>query len=115
MEWYLKVLKNYATFDGRARRKEYWMYTLFTIIISIVLGVVDAVVLKQQILGLVYGLATFLPGLAVSVRRMHDIGKSGWVLLLAFIPLIGAIILLIWSATDSTPGPNQYGPNPKGM
>jgi uncharacterized membrane protein YhaH (DUF805 family) len=115
MDWYLKVLKNYATFDGRARRKEYWMFALFNVIISIVLGIIDSAVIKQPILQAVYGIGTLLPSLAVSVRRMHDIGKSGWVLLLAFIPLIGAIILLIWSATDSTPGPNQYGPNPKGM
>jgi uncharacterized membrane protein YhaH (DUF805 family) len=115
MDWYLKVLKNYATFDGRARRKEYWMFVLFNIIIAVILGVIDAVVLKKQILGTVYGVAVLLPGIAVSVRRMHDIGKSGWAVLVGLIPLIGGIILLIWAATDSTPGPNQYGPNPKGV
>ena len=114
MDWYLKVLKNYATFDGRARRKEFWMYVLFNFIIGIVLGIIDAVVLKQQILGNVYSLAVLVPGLAVSARRLHDIGKSGWWMLIAF-TIVGLIPLFIWNCTDSTPGPNQYGPNPKGM
>lgn len=115
MEWYLKVLKNYATFDGRARRKEYWMYTLFTLIVTILLTVIDGSVLKMQALAPVYGIATLLPGLAVTVRRLHDIGKSGWFFLIILIPLVGPIILLVWNCSDSTPGPNQYGPNPKGM
>ena len=115
MEWYLKVLQNYATFDGRARRKEYWMYTLFTIIITIVLSIIDAAVLKMPALQALYAIGTLLPGIAVTIRRLHDIGKSGWAMLIVFIPLIGAILLLVWTATDSTPGPNQYGPNPKGV
>jgi uncharacterized membrane protein YhaH (DUF805 family) len=113
MDWYLKVLKQYADFNGRARRKEYWMFVLVNVIISLVLGVIAGII-RMPILGTIYSLAVLVPTIAVSVRRMHDIGKSGWVLLLGLIPLIGAIILLIWSATEGTSGSNPYGPDPKG-
>jgi uncharacterized membrane protein YhaH (DUF805 family) len=121
MSWYLDVLKKYAVFEGRARRKEYWMFVLFNIIIGIVLGIVDQslglVISKgsgQGILGTVYSLAVLCPGIAVAIRRLHDIGKSGWWLLIAFVPCIGAIVLLIFAVQDSQPGANQYGANPKG-
>jgi uncharacterized membrane protein YhaH (DUF805 family) len=113
MEWYIGVLKKYAVFDGRARRKEYWMFVLFNIIVSIVLGILGALI-KFPIFQIVYGLAVLLPGIGVSIRRLHDTNRSGWWLLIAFVPIVGAIILLIFMVTDGTPGDNKYGPNPKG-
>ncbi len=116
MDWYLKCLKgHYADFNGRARRKEYWMFCLFNMIISCLLGVVDSALFSMQVLSSIYALAVLIPGLAVAVRRLHDVGKSGWMLLVALIPLIGAIWLLILFCSDSKPGANKWGPNPKGM
>ncbi len=121
VNWYLKCLKQYAVFDGRARRKEYWMFALFNIIFLIVATVLDNIIgtaIKGMGYGLfyiLYALAVFVPGLAVSVRRLHDIGKNGWMVLIALIPLVGAIWLLILMVQDSTPGENEYGPNPKGV
>jgi uncharacterized membrane protein YhaH (DUF805 family) len=118
MNWYLEVLKKYAVFNGRARRKEYWMFFLFNIIIAVILGLVEgfagiAPESDQSVLGTLYMLAVLLPGLAVGVRRLHDSDRSGWWLLIAFVPIIGAIILLVFMVQDSQPGENQYGPNPK--
>jgi uncharacterized membrane protein YhaH (DUF805 family) len=113
MEWYLKVLSNYVGFNGRARRKEYWMFVLFNIIISIVLGIIEALIGTNQVLSFIYSLAILLPSLAVAFRRLHDTGKSAWWLLIGLIPLIGSIILLVFFCQDSDPNDNQYGPNPK--
>lgn len=119
MNWYLKVVKQYADFSGRARRKEYWMFVLFNLIIAFVLGFIDGIIgtFDQQsgygLLGGLYSLAMLIPSLAVGVRRLHDVGKSGWMLLIAFIPLVGAIWLLVLLVTDSKPGDNKYGSNPK--
>lgn len=118
MDWYLKVLKNYANFEGRARRKEYWMFLLFNIIIAIVLGIIDGVLGMRTssgfgVLGSLYSLAVLLPGIAVAARRLHDIGKSGWWQLIVFIPFIGAIVLIVWYATAGNGGSNQYGADPK--
>jgi uncharacterized membrane protein YhaH (DUF805 family) len=113
MEWYLTVLRKYAQFSGRSRRSEYWYFVLFNILISIGLAIVDNVVGLGGVLGAVYALAVLVPGLAVSIRRLHDVSKSGWWLLIALIPLLGAIALLVFMATDSTPGENEYGTNPK--
>ena len=123
MNWYLKVLKQYADFSGRARRKEYWMFVLFNFIFVIVAMILDNILgLTFKVAGqsmfygwlyLAYCLAVFIPNLAVCVRRLHDIGKSGWYYFLAFIPLIGAIILLVWACFDSQAGENKWGPNPK--
>ena len=119
MNWYFDVLKKYAVFSGRARRKEYWFFVLFNIIISIILAVIDGVTgtldpeSGMGLLGLVYTLAILIPALAVSVRRLHDTGRSGWWLLLLLIPLIGTIVILIFMVQDSKPEENQYGPNPK--
>ncbi len=119
MYWYLKVLKNYVGFSGRARRKEYWMYTLFNIIALIIAMVLDRILgLSSAESGIgaiyiLYALATFLPGLAVGIRRLHDTDKSGWWILLALIPLIGAIVLLVFFVIEGTPGDNSYGPDPK--
>lgn len=119
MNWYLKVLKQYADFSGRARRMEYWMFFLFNIIFAFVAIILDNIIgtanaeLGYGILYGLYQLAVFIPGLAVAVRRLHDVGKSGWMILIAFIPLIGAIWLLVLLVTDSDHGENQYGANPK--
>ena len=118
MNWYLEVLKKYAVFNGRARRKEYWMFFLFNIIIGLVLGFIEGFVgiaseSDQSVLASLYMLAVFLPGLAVGVRRLHDTGRTGWWLFIAFVPIIGAIVLLVFMVQDSKTGDNQYGPNPK--
>jgi len=119
MNWYLEVLKKYAQFSGRARRKEYWFFVLFSTIISLVLMMVDSttgtmkVAAGYGLLSSLYSLAVLIPSLAVAVRRLHDTNRSGWWLLIGFIPLIGAIILIIFFASDSNPETNEYGPNPK--
>jgi uncharacterized membrane protein YhaH (DUF805 family) len=129
MNWYLEVLRKYAVFDGRARRTEYWMFTLFNLLVYMGLGTlaVIAVLLighggdKGVAVMLIftpiwlYAIAVIIPGLAVSVRRLHDTGRSGWFVLVAFIPFVGGIILLVFMCMDSQPGPNLYGPNPKGI
>lgn len=119
MDWYFKVLSQYFDFSGRARRTEYWMFSLISALIGIGLAIVDSTLGLPGAgegsgpLNSLYSLAVFIPSLAVSVRRLHDIGRSGWWLLLALIPIIGWIVLLIFHCTDSDPGKNQYGPNPK--
>ncbi len=105
MNWYLEVLKKYAVFSGRARRKEYWMFFLFHMIISIALGFIEGI-LGSSMLFYIYYLAVLLPSIAVGVRRMHDTGRSGWWLLL---PLVNLVFLV----QDSQPTDNKYGPNPK--
>jgi uncharacterized membrane protein YhaH (DUF805 family) len=114
MQWYLKVLRQYADFSGRARRTEYWMFTLFNFIAMIVLVLIDQV-LGTGFLAFVYVLAVLLPSLAVAARRLHDIGRGGWWQLIGFIPLIGAIIMIVWCVTEGQPQPNQWGPNPKAV
>jgi uncharacterized membrane protein YhaH (DUF805 family) len=119
VNWYLQVLKKYAVFSGRARRKEYWFFFLFNIIIAIVLGVIDGMIggfsreAGVGVLGGLYSLAVLIPGIAVAVRRLHDTDRSGWWLLIAFIPLVGAIVLIVFLVLDSSPGANRFGPNPK--
>ena len=119
MNWYLKVLKQYADFNGRARRKEYWMFFLFNMIFAFLAAIIDNVVgtaspeLGYGIFYGIYALALFIPGLAVGVRRLHDVGKSGWMFLIALIPLIGAILLLVLMVTDSEQESNKWGENPK--
>lgn len=121
MKWYFKVLTQYADFKGRARRMEYWMFVLFNMIFALIIIALDNL-LGLTVEGLPYGyiyfvyvLFVFIPNLAVAVRRLHDTGKSGWMILVGLIPLIGAIWLLVLLVTDSKPGANQYGPNPKGI
>jgi uncharacterized membrane protein YhaH (DUF805 family) len=113
MEWYVKVMKNYAEFNGRARRKEYWMFVLINTIISIILSIIESILHISNVISLLYSLAIMIPSLAVGARRLHDTGKSGWWQLIGLIPIIGAIILIVFMATDSSEGDNQYGPNPK--
>jgi len=118
MNWYLDVLKKYADFSGRARRSEYWYFYLFNTLISFALGLVDGMMgfigeVGIGVLGGLYTLLVLIPSIAVGVRRLHDTNRSGWWLFIALIPLVGAIILLVYLVQDSDPGENQYGPNPK--
>ena len=115
VEAYKKFLQNYAVFTGRTRRADYWWFVLANMIITTVLSAIAGVLPSLAVLGTVYSLATLVPGIAIVVRRLHDIGKSGWYYLFVLIPLVGAIILLVWLAADSQPGANAYGENPKGM
>ena len=148
MSWYLLAFKKYATFSRRSRRQEYWMFFLFNVIISIVLALLDQLlglkltsegINNTGVLGVIYSLATFVPGLSIAVRRLHDTNRSGWFLLLPIAPyilvilglilrgfgsiliIIGglavlglAILLIVWLATEGTSGENQYGSDPKG-
>jgi len=102
----------YVDFSGRSSRSEYWWWTLFVIILNIVFSVLDSAIGTASVLSLVFGLAVFLPDLAVSVRRLHDIDRSGWWLLLVLIPIIGWIALLIWYVKRGNDGDNSYGPDP---
>lgn len=117
MKEYLDVLKKYTTFSGRARRREYWMYTLINTLILVVgswlLLLIDANL--TIILAGLYMLAVLVPGLAVTVRRLHDTGRSGWWFFINFVPFVGGIILIVFMCLDSSEGDNKYGPNPKGV
>ena len=124
MNYYLKVLKNYATFSGRARRNEYWYFALFNFIFAILAILIDNVLgttfkinygisLPYGYVYILYLLFIIIPGIAVSVRRLHDVGKSGTYLFITLIPFIGGIWFLVLLFTDSKPGDNKYGPNPK--
>jgi uncharacterized membrane protein YhaH (DUF805 family) len=112
VNYYLAVLKNYAGFSGRARRAEYWQFALFNAIALVALFVIDLAI-KTTIPYLLYTLAVIVPGLAVAVRRLHDTGRSGWWLLIGLVPLVGAIVLLVFACLDSEAGENKYGANPK--
>ena len=119
MNWYLEVLKKYAVFSGRARRKEYWFFVLFNIIIALALTFIDFstglydVESEIGLLSSLYSLAVLVPSIAVTIRRLHDTGRTGWWFLIAFVPIIGAIVLLVFMVFDSTPGDNQYSQNPQ--
>ncbi|MGW1912856.1 DUF805 domain-containing protein [Streptomyces sp. NPDC002076] len=115
MSWFIAALKKYAVFSGRARRKEYWLFLLFTYITFAVLGIIGTVAGKPVAIGLVGVAYLFflLPAWGVGVRRLHDTGRSGWWLLFGIVPLVGGITLLVFFCTDSESGTNKYGPNPK--
>lgn len=119
MNWFIKVIQNYANFSGRAQRAEYWYFVLFYVLILIGLSIVDWVTgtfSETAGIGLlsgIFALAIFIPSLAVAVRRLHDTDRSGWWLLIGIIPLIGGIVLLVFTVKDGTPGTNKYGDNPK--
>ncbi|MFZ7343963.1 DUF805 domain-containing protein [Avibacterium volantium] len=114
MNWYLYVLKNYAQFNGRARRKEFWWFTAVDFLLYVILGLLDIVLLNNDFgFSGVYGLATLIPSLAVRVRRLHDTDRSGWWLLIGFIPVIGFIVLLVFACLDGTQGRNRFGEDPK--
>jgi uncharacterized membrane protein YhaH (DUF805 family) len=125
MNWYRAVLKKYAVFEGRARRKEYWYFTLFNFLIVMALLIVGLAIgaaltdTESETFAfvavtpvLIYGLAVIIPSLAVSIRRLHDIGFSGWWYLISFVPG-GSIVLFIFHLMDSKPGANKWGPDPK--
>lgn len=119
MQWYIGAFKKYIDFSGRARRKEFWYFALFNLIVTIVLGIIDASMFGADhkttfgMLSLLYGLAALLPSLGVAVRRLHDTDHSGWWLLICLVPLIGPIVLLVFYLMDSNPNDNAYGMNPK--
>jgi len=128
MDWFLEAVKKYADFSGRARRKEYWMFTLFTFLIEF--GLAAAGFLLSGAVShstgssagfiflaplYLFMLAMIIPSLAVVVRRLHDLGKSGWWYFICLVPFVGGIILFVFMCLDSQPGPNLYGPNPKGV
>jgi len=121
MEWYLGAFKKYAVFSGRARRKEFWMFILFNILFSIAAVIIDNVLgLANDRTGYglfsgLYSLAIILPSLGMEIRRLHDVGKSGWWIFISLIPLVGAIWLIVLLATEGQPGDNQYGPDPKAV
>lgn len=119
MQWYIDVLKKYAVFDGRSRRKEFWMFTLFSFIASLILAAIDRLIGTTYnndtsgILQSIYGLAVLLPTIGVGIRRMHDTNRSGWWILIALIPCIGWIWFIVLAAQDGNAGDNRYGPDPK--
>jgi len=109
------VFSNYANFSGRARRKEYWYFTLFNYMVMLLLSIIYSVSESPvfMVLSGLYSMAVFIPALAVIWRRLHDIGKSGACYFVALIPLVGAVIVLVWLCKNSQPQANQYGPSPK--
>lgn len=118
MEWYLAVLRKYAVFTGRARRREFWMFTLVNVLISIGLSIIDTILGTDYgsgygILSTIYGLAVLIPSIAVGVRRLHDTGRTGWWLLIGLVPCVGLIVLIVFYATEGQRGDNQYGADPK--
>jgi len=113
MEWYIRALKKYAVFDGRASRKEFWMFYLFNFFFALTALIIDGLLGTGIAIYNLYTVALIIPTLAISVRRLHDIDKSGFYLLLILIPIIGTICLLLLFCIDGTPGDNRYGPNPK--
>ncbi|WP_311568508.1 DUF805 domain-containing protein [Photobacterium arenosum] len=119
MNWYLYALRKYAVFSGRAQRQEYWYFFLINLVVTLALGIADNLLNTPGagegtgLLGGVYSLAVLIPSVAVGVRRLHDIGKSGWWMLLSLIPILGFVILLFFFARAGQPGPNEYGNNPK--
>jgi uncharacterized membrane protein YhaH (DUF805 family) len=120
MSWFLLAWQRATDFSGRSRRKEYWYFQLFNAIVVIFLGLF-AIAFSDQgkpamvpfDLMMAYGLILFVPSLAVTIRRLHDIGKSGWWYLIAFVPLIGGIILFVFTLLDSEPFANPWGLDPK--
>ncbi len=119
MSWYLAVVRKYAVFAGRARRSEYWYFCLFNVLISLALGTIDGLSglfhadAGLGVLGGLYGLAVLVPGIAVSVRRLHDTDRSGWWLLLGLVPVVGAIVLLLFTVQEGNSGANRFGGNPR--
>ena len=119
MQWYLAAFAKYVTFEGRARRREYWTFHLVSILVVVVLAIGDGVIgtwSSDGDIGLLSGLyllGVLLPTFSVGVRRLHDIGRSGWWLLVNLVPLVGPLVILVFGVQDGTPGDNAYGPNPK--
>lgn len=113
IQYFLAGWKNAFIYSGRCRRSEFWWFYLGNVIIGILLGILTSIVGPFAIVSAIYSIAVIFPTISLGIRRLHDIGKSGWFYLFGFIPLVGGILLLIWFVTGSAPGENQYGPNPK--
>ena len=119
MSWFIQAIKKYAVFSGRSRRKEYWYFTLFYLLGFIALSLVDFAIGTWDseagvgLVGGIFFLILLLPGIAVTVRRLHDIDRTGWWYLINFIPLIGPLVLLVFTVQNGTPIGNSYGPSPK--
>lgn len=112
-DWFIKCIKNYVNFSGRARRKEYWFFRLTIFLLTLAIVFVESALGTDGIFLGLFLLATFLPDLAVTVRRLHDVGRSGWWLSIVFVPIIGAILILIWFVTEGQKNENLYGSSPK--
>ena len=123
MAWYLLAWQRATDFSGRSRRTEYWMFQLFNVLVGLALGLVafavgatsseqDGLKVFTICVG-IFGLVSFIPALSITIRRLHDTGRSGWWYLIAFVPLIGVLILFVFTLLDSDPDRNEYGPNPK--
>jgi uncharacterized membrane protein YhaH (DUF805 family) len=113
---YLAVLKQFKVFTDRSGRKEFWMFVLGCIIAGIIFGILTTIPVLGKLFGLasfLYSLAIIVPSIAVGIRRLHDTDKTGWLMLLCLIPIVGGIIVLVLCALEGTPGKNQYGPKPK--
>lgn len=107
------VFRKYAVFNGRAMRSEFWYWTLFTWVVSVVVSLVEPPTQSGfQFITLLFALGTLVPSIAVSVRRLHDLNRSGWWLLVFFIPLLGIVLLVVWFIGRGTVGGNRYGPDP---
>ncbi len=110
MHWFLDpITKHYADFEGRVGRQEYWMFVLFAILIQIAFYIIAFDIIGLDIVSMLVSLGLLVPSIAIGARRLHDIDKSGWWQLLAFIPIVGWIILIVWHATKTDPVDNQYG------
>jgi uncharacterized membrane protein YhaH (DUF805 family) len=115
VHWYTDVIRRYTEFDGRSDRPEFWWFALINVIVSLVLyaiGVAAFGLVGGQLVGVLYGLVTLLPGLGVEIRRLHDTNRSGWWILIGLIPVIGGIILIVFFASAGTHGPNRFGAQP---
>jgi uncharacterized membrane protein YhaH (DUF805 family) len=111
--WKLVVLERYAKFDGRAGRAEFWWFVLANVVVYVALLILAQISSIFLVLYFLYALAILVPSIAVAIRRLHDTDKSGWLLLIGLVPLVGAIVLLVFYAMESTKGPNQFGPGPE--
>ena len=121
MQWYFGVWRKYAVFGGRASRAEFWTFVLFNLVAESALIALDLIVFGTQspigagagVFSAIYSLAVFLPALGVTIRRLHDVGRTGWWVLIGLVPLLGLIVLVVFCIGDSQPNENRYGPNPK--
>lgn len=127
MEWMLMPLKRYAEFSGRSRRKEYWMFALLNLLLSVFIGLVALILYTLDwseeammtvmgplmVAGVIYSLIAFVPGIAVTIRRLHDTDRSGWNILWGLVPVIGTFMLIYFYVSEGTPGPNRFGADPK--